>query len=97
MAGRSAGLGIKHRRIKEVTYQNKDRSYSRNEGLDYHTGKGIDATRKTTGIDKGAIQSTKQEKRGRKAKDAPIGKRKQHTRTEKQKIRSNRKNKKRGK
>ena len=43
------------------------------------------------------MQPIDSKQRGRKAKDAPIGKRKQHTRTEKQKIRSNRKNKKRGK
>ena len=40
---------------------------------------------------------TKKENRGRKKADAPIGKRKQHTRTESQKVRSTRKNKKRGK
>lgn len=94
---RSAGVGLKKRRQKEVTYQHTDRVYSRSEGSNYNTGMGRDATRKTTGIDKGGLMKNTQEKRGRKKADAPIGKRKQHTKTEKQRVRSNRKNRKRGK
>lgn len=94
---RSAGVGLKKRREKQVTYQHTDRVYSRSEGSNYNTGMGRDATRRTTGIDKGGLLGNKQEKRGRKAKDAPIGKRKQHTTTEKQRVRSSRKNRKRGK
>ena len=40
------------------------------------------ATSKTTGVDKGGLQGTKKENRGRKSSDAPRGKRKQHTKYE---------------
>lgn len=50
---RNVGLGLKHRRKKEVTYQSKDRTYSRSTGSKYNTG---DSTlKKSKGVDKGTL------------------------------------------
>lgn len=81
MASRSVGVGRKKRKEKQVTHQSKDRVYSRSDGHNYSTGD--NTLKKTRGIDEGTLMGTKRENRGRKSKDAAIGKRKEHTKRKK--------------
>ena len=66
--------------------QKKDRAYgggAGNRGIEFATyDKDLSATKKTSGVDKGGLQGTKKETRGRKKSTAPRGKRKEHTKYE---------------
>ena len=65
--------------------QNTSRSYGGGAGGPQKVGAydtSTSATKKTSGVDKGGLQGTKKENRGRKSSDAPRGKRKQHTKYE---------------
>lgn len=64
--------------------QKKEGAYSRsssgNKTASYDSN--LSATKKTSGVDKGGLQSNRKENRGRKKATAPRGKRKEHTKYE---------------
>ena len=64
---------------KEGAYSYRTKSGNKTASYDTTSSS---ATRKTTGVDKGGLQSNRKENRGRPKADAPRGKRKQHTKYE---------------
>lgn len=84
-----SAIGIKARRNRAYKQEDTSYTYSSGEGSSnrrgdrYNTGE--NTLKKTKGIDKGTLQGTKKENRGRKKADAPRGKKKQKTKYERTK------------